>query len=97
MLNDGMAGCNISLLSPFLLIKMVRNYNLRAMLGDVLYEIFLPTTQNDRRDVPASIACDPLKGGQTYLLSDAMAQETLAPSLLLLYVDLYRLKARGNS
>jgi len=65
---------------------MVRNYNLRAQLGDVLYEIFLP--HPDRRrgdDVPASVACDPLAGGQTYLLADKSAQETLAPSLLLLY------------
>jgi len=65
---------------------MVRNYNLRAQLGDTLYEVFLPRTTNSRRDdVPASVACDPLAGGQTYLLSDASAQETLAPSLLLLY------------
>lgn len=64
---------------------MVRNYNLRAMLGDVLYELYLPNTGDDRRDVPASVACDPMAGGQTYLLSDLSAQETLAPSLLLLY------------
>lgn len=64
---------------------MVRNYNLRAMLGDVLYEIFLPSSPNDRREVPASLACDPLAGGQTYLLADASAQQYLAPSLLLLY------------
>jgi len=65
---------------------MVKNYNLRAQLGDVLYEIFLPRTTNSRRDdVPASVACDPMAGGQTYLLSDTSAQETLAPSLLLLY------------
>jgi ubiquitin conjugation factor E4 B len=35
--------------------------------------------------VPSSVACDPLAGGRTYLLSDTSAQETLAPSLLLLY------------
>lgn len=66
---------------------MVRNYNLRAQLGDVLYEIFLPRTNNNRRndDVPASVAEDPLAGGRTYLLSDETAQKTLAPSLLLLY------------
>ena len=64
---------------------MVRNYNLRAMLGDVLYEIFLPTTSGDRRDVPPSVCSDPLAGGRTYLISDETAQETLAPSLLLLY------------
>ena len=66
---------------------MVRNYNLRAQLGDILYEIFLPrpSTHNRRDEVPASVACDPLLGGQTYLLSDKSAQETLAPSLLLLY------------
>jgi len=35
--------------------------------------------------VPSSVALDPMSGGQTYLLSDKYAQETLAPSLLLLY------------
>lgn len=64
---------------------MVRNYNLRAKLGDVLYEVFLPSNVDGRGDVPTSVACDPLAGGQTYLLSNAAAQETLAPSLLLLY------------
>jgi ubiquitin conjugation factor E4 B len=65
---------------------MVRNYNLRAQLGDVLHDIFLPRPSTSRqRDVPASIALDPLAGGQSFLLSDAYAQETLAPSLLLLY------------
>ena len=64
---------------------MVRNYNLRAMLGDVLYEIFLPAAPGDRREIPESLATDPLAGGQTYLLSDSLAQKTLAPSLLLLY------------
>lgn len=65
--------------------QMVRNYNLRAMLGDVLFELYLPAGKDDRRDVPTSIACDPMAGGQTFLLSDTIAQETLAPSLLLLY------------
>lgn len=64
---------------------MVRNYNLRAMLGDVLYELYLPADTGDRREVPANIAMDPMAGGQSYLISDAAAQETLAPSLLLLY------------
>jgi ubiquitin conjugation factor E4 B len=64
---------------------MVHNYNLRADLGDVLYEIFLPRSSPSRRDVPLSVATDPMAGGQTFLLSDATAQETLAPSLLLLY------------
>ena len=64
---------------------MVRNYNLRATLGDVLYELFLPTAVGDRRDVPVSVSTDPLAGGRTFLLSDLAAQETLAPSLLLLY------------
>lgn len=54
---------------------MVRNYNLRAVLGDVLHEIFLPATADDRRDVPTSVTCDPLAGGQTYLLSDPDAQK----------------------
>jgi ubiquitin conjugation factor E4 B len=65
--------------------SMVRNYNLRAMLGDVLYELFMPPETGDRRDVPASVSTDLLAGGQTFLLSDTAAQETLAPSLLLLY------------
>jgi ubiquitin conjugation factor E4 B len=64
---------------------MVRNYNLRAQLGDVLHDLFLPKPPGSRREVPASVATDPLAGGQTYLLADAYAQETLAPSLLLLY------------
>jgi ubiquitin conjugation factor E4 B len=64
---------------------MVRNYNLRAQLGDVLHEIFLPRSPGSRREVPISVATDPLAGGQTYLLSDSYAQEFLAPSLLLLY------------
>jgi len=63
----------------------VRNYNLRAKLGDVLHDLFLPSASDDRRDVPSSVACDPMAGGQTFLLSDATAQESLAPSLLLLY------------
>eukprot|EP00339_Tiarina_fusa_P025566 CAMPEP_0117009760 /NCGR_PEP_ID=MMETSP0472-20121206/8773_1 /TAXON_ID=693140 ORGANISM="Tiarina fusus, Strain LIS" /NCGR_SAMPLE_ID=MMETSP0472 /ASSEMBLY_ACC=CAM_ASM_000603 /LENGTH=1113 /DNA_ID=CAMNT_0004712117 /DNA_START=80 /DNA_END=3421 /DNA_ORIENTATION=- len=74
----------VKLLSPTY-ASMVRNYNLRAMLGDVLHELYLPSTGNDRRDVPSSVACDPMAGGQTFLLSDPSAQETLAPSLLLLY------------
>jgi ubiquitin conjugation factor E4 B len=60
---------------------MVRNYNLRAKLGDVLYELYLPTG-SDRREIPASVATS---GGQILMLSDPAAQETLAPSLLLLY------------
>jgi ubiquitin conjugation factor E4 B len=34
--------------------------------------------------VPSSVSCDPLTGGP-YLTTDKLAQETLAPSLLLLY------------
>jgi len=63
---------------------LVRNYNLRAKLGDVLYEIFLPASSTDRRDVPLSVSIDPVTG-QSYLLSDKLAQGSLAPSLLLLY------------
>jgi len=74
----------VKLLSPQY-AGVVRNYNLRATLGDVLFDLFLPSASDDRRDVPSSVACDPLAGGQTYLLSDPGAQETLAPSLLLLY------------
>jgi len=76
----------VKLLSPKY-AHMVKNYNLRAMLGDVLYELYLPITDKSsrRRDIPPNIALDPTKGGQSYLLSDVSAQETLAPSLLLLY------------
>ena len=76
----------VKLLSPKY-AHMIRNYNLRAMLGDVLYELYLPMTDKSgrRRDIPPNIALDPTKGGQSYLLSDVSAQETLAPSLLLLY------------
>lgn len=55
------------------------------MLGDVLYDLFLPPSRNDQRDIPQSVWSDPSAGGQTYLLSDKSAQESLAPSLLLLY------------
>merc|ERR1739848_425510 len=76
----------VKLLSPKF-AHLVRNYNLRAMLGDVLHELYLPMTDKNgrRRDIPPNIALDPTKGSQSYLLSDASAQETLAPSLLLLY------------
>jgi hypothetical protein len=74
----------VKLLSPTY-ATLVRNYNLRAKLGDVLYEVYLPSDIDGRRDVPSSVASDPLAGGQTFLLSDKVAQETLAPSLLLLY------------
>jgi len=75
----------VKLLSPKY-ASMVRNYNLRAVLGDVLYEIFLPPDDSrDRRDsVPQSVYTDS-RVGETYILSDTGAQETLAPSLLLLY------------
>ena len=35
--------------------------------------------------MPDSVTCNPLAGGQPYLTSDVLSQETLAPSLLLLY------------
>lgn len=64
----------------------MRNYNLRAKLGDVLQQVYLPNSDRDARsNVPSSVYCDPQSGGQPYLLSDASAQENLAPSLLLLY------------
>jgi len=75
----------VKLLSPDF-AAFVRNYNLRAKLGDVLYEVYLPPSIGDgRRDVPSSVSSDPMAGGQTFLASDKVAQETLAPSLLLLY------------
>ena len=64
---------------------MVRNYNLRAKLGDVLHDVYLPSEKDSRWSVPESVSCDPLAGGSPYLISDASAKETLAPSLLLLY------------
>lgn len=63
---------------------MVRNYNLRAMLGDTLYEVFLPSADGARNEVPESVYVDRTVG-QSYMLADPSAQETLAPSLLLLY------------
>jgi ubiquitin conjugation factor E4 B len=39
----------------------------------------------ERRDTPQNVYSDSLAGGQTFLLSDKAAQDTLAPSLLLLY------------
>jgi ubiquitin conjugation factor E4 B len=66
--------------------KLVRNYNLRASLGDILHNIFLPREDSSRRNqIPESVICDPLSGGRPYLVSDKMCQDTLAPSLLLLY------------
>jgi ubiquitin conjugation factor E4 B len=55
------------------------------MLGDVLHDLFLPPSREEHREIPQSVWSDPNTGGQTYLLSDKTAQETLAPSLLLLY------------
>ena len=80
----------VKLLSPKY-SQTVRNYNLRAKLGDVLYEVFLPSNANKGADdddvsnssLSPSVSCNVL--GQPYLLSDANAQHTLAPSLLLLY------------
>eukprot|EP00978_Attheya_sp_CCMP212_P044667 scaffold317964_cov58-Attheya_sp.AAC.1 len=63
----------------------VRNYNLRAKLGDVLHDTYLPSGSDNRSSVPDSVTCDPNAGGRPFLLSDSSAQETLAPSLLLLY------------
>ncbi|GMH92464.1 hypothetical protein TL16_g12355 [Triparma laevis f. inornata] len=80
----------IRLLSPAH-AKTIKNYNLRARLGDILFHIFLPSEckrEEDEpqygEDVPASVCCDP-KTGQPFLLSSKEAQDTLAPSLLLLY------------
>jgi ubiquitin conjugation factor E4 B len=55
------------------------------MLGDVLHDLFLPPSRDEQRKIPESIWTDPKAGGRTYLLSDKTAQESLAPSLLLLY------------
>lgn len=63
---------------------MVRNYNLRAMLGDTLYEVFLPAADGTRNEVPECVYMDRTVG-QSYMLANTAAQETLAPSLLLLY------------
>lgn len=77
----------VKLLSPEY-AHAVRNYNLRAKLGDVLYEVFLPSnSDSDKRksSIVDSVACNPMAGGEPYLLCTKLAQETLAPSLLLLY------------
>jgi len=74
----------VKLLSPQY-ANIVRNYNLRAKLGDVLHDVYLPSKSSSRSSVPTSVSCDPKMGGQPYLLSDPSAQENLAPSLLLLY------------
>lgn len=66
-------------------MQLVRNYNLRAKLGDVLHDVFLPEDVNENRHLPSSVPLDALSGGQPYLLADTTAQQTLAPSLLLLY------------
>lgn len=48
--------------------------------------MFLPDKSSRRQsEVPASVTCDPLAGGQPYLTSDKLAKESLAPSLLVLY------------
>jgi len=74
----------VKLLSPQY-ASLVRNYNLRAKLGDVLHDVYLPPDSNGRSSLSSQICCDPRSGGQPYLISDADAQESLAPSLLLLY------------
>ena len=77
----------VKLLSPNY-SQTVRNYNLRAKLGDVLYEVFLPTHKDDDLDMSNSSLNPSVSSnatGQPYLLSDINAQQTLAPSLLLLY------------
>ena len=74
----------VKLLSPSC-AKLVRNYNLRAKLGDVLHDLYLPPKSRARDSVPSSVYCDPAAGGLPYLVSDRLAQNTLAPSLLLLY------------
>lgn len=63
----------------------MRNYNLRAKLGDVLHDVYLPPDLKSRPSVPSCVSCDPNAGDQPYLLSDTSAQISLAPSLLLLY------------
>jgi ubiquitin conjugation factor E4 B len=73
----------LKLLSPDY-AKVVRNYNLRAKLGDVLYDVFLPPNEDNDSEVPYSVCCDP-KYGSPYLITSPEAQQTLAPSLLLLY------------
>jgi len=76
----------VKLLSPQY-ANTVRNYNLRAKLGDVLHDVYLPLSTSSRSPsttVPASVSHDPTTS-RPYLLSDPIAQQSLAPSLLLLY------------
>jgi Ubiquitin elongating factor core len=75
----------VKLLSPKF-SNLVRNYNLRAKLGDALHDVYLPNEEKrNSQSVSNGVPNDPMAGGATFLLSDFSAQETLAPSLLLLY------------
>ena len=70
-----------------IIYQTVRNYNLRAKLGDVLHDVYLPPSTSSRPQntaVPSSVSHDPLSS-RPYLLTDPIAQKSLAPSLLLLY------------
>lgn len=51
----------------------------------MLHDVYLPPDNNGRSSLSSQIYCDPRSGGQPYLISDVAAQESLAPSLLLLY------------
>jgi len=75
----------VKLLSPHY-ASTVRNYNLRAKLGDVLHDVYLPTDTSPSNStvVPTSVSHDPITS-HPYLLTDPLAQKHLAPSLLLLY------------
>jgi len=76
----------VKLLSPQY-ANTVRNYNLRAKLGDVLHDVYLPPSSPSRSPstiVPTSVSHDP-HTSRPYLLTDPVAQQSLAPSLLLLY------------
>jgi ubiquitin conjugation factor E4 B len=47
--------------------------------------VFLPSDREKNSEVPSSVSCDSKNGCQPFLLCDTTAQQSLAPSLLLLY------------
>lgn len=74
--------------------ETIKNYNLRAKLGDTIANIFLPEefkdkSHDDRKTVPFSCYSS-AETGQPFLLTDVLAQDTLAPSLLFLYGEVER-------
>lgn len=84
-----LATCQLEELFDFCVLvlslpDLIHSPHLRAKFGDVLHMVFLPHEERGDHGVP------PPPGSSVYtnfLLSRSNAQETLAPSLLLLYGD----------